>query len=96
MVVKGKVERARGVMAARLATAFSHRAKWCPLTSSQPYRLFVARPFVSSVASWVNCIDTVALVAATASSAAAKCRVQWGASVAAPGPLSSLLEGLPG
>ena len=37
----GKVERERGVTAASLATAFSHRAKWCPLTSSQPYRILL-------------------------------------------------------
>ena len=28
----GEVERERGVTAANLATAFSHRAKWCPLS----------------------------------------------------------------
>ena len=30
MVHRGKVEREKGVTAASLATAFSHRAKWCP------------------------------------------------------------------
>ena len=30
VVDRGKVERERGVTAASLATAFSHRAKWCP------------------------------------------------------------------
>ena len=43
----GKVERARGVMVASLATEFSHRAKWCPLTSSQPYRILPRCPLLA-------------------------------------------------